>query len=530
MKVSTPLGLVAAHGPLTLALAVSPRTPKCADLKLPPQLDSSFEVLSVNSVEVYNYSQPYVLGSLGYPVSGLNVCNITVAITHTNDDDYNILRVWLPLDKWNGRFQVTGGGGLSTGYLDVGNAPAASQGYATANSEGGLTLNQTIDSQSGSWFLRSNGSVNNGLVENYSFRATHDAAVVGKALTEQFYGACPEFSYYTGCSQGGKQGFWAAAHNPDDFDGILAASPALVDGSAIPMLVWPTVVMEETAVPAQCVFNQYLAAIIEACDVLDGARDGLISDPENCHFDTTSLVGSVFNCSGEDVTITSAHAEVVSKILQSPKLPSGEQVWWMISPGTEFWGLANTTLQDGKFVPVPFTPGIAFLRYLIYHDPTYDVLNMTYADFDEAVALAGNYNETFLPYPFDYSAFRDRGGKLLSWHGLADQFIPHQGTLHFYDVIESNTRSANGSIDDFLRLFLAPGAGHCYLGGYGPAPVDPLSALVDWVEAGVAPDTLLAALTKLDSTTITRDLCPWPMMPIYHGQGDVSAESSFSCK
>lgn len=528
MRVGPTLHLLAARGVFAQSLNLSPRTIKCEGLNLTPHLDSSFEVLSVNSVAVYNYSQPLSLA--GPAVSELNVCNVTVAIRHAGDDDYNIIRVWLPLEDWNGRFQVTGGGGLATGYLDMGNAAPASLGYASASSEGGLSLNVTIDSQTGAWFLRSNGSLNSGLVENYSYRATHDAAVVGKAMAEQFYGCPPSFSYYTGCSQGGKQGFWAAQRYPDDFDGILAGSPALVDSWAIPSLVWPTVLMKEIVVPPQCVFNEYLAAIIKACDALDGVVDGLISEPENCQFAAGSLVGSVFNCSGETMTITSAHAEVVTKILQGPRLTSGEQVWWGIAPGTEFWGLANTTLSDGKLISVPFTPGIAFLRYFIHHDPTYDVLNMTYGDFDEAVALAGNYNETFLPYPSDYSAFRDRGGKLLSWHGLADQFIPPQGSIHFHSVVERNTHSEDESIDDFLRLFMAPGAGHCYIGGYGPAPVDPLASLVDWVERGVAPDTLAAAFAKTDGTIIARALCPWPKMPRYDGHGDIMQAGSFSCQ
>lgn len=471
MRVSTTLYLSATYAALTRSLAFSPwstgETPSCADLSL-PQVDPSFQVLSISGVEVYNYSQP--LSTLGPAVSGLDFCNLTLIITHPGVGDYNIVRVWLPLQGWNGRFQTTGGGGLATGFLDPALAPPIALGYAAGSSDGGLSLNQTIDEQTGAWMLHSNGSVNYGLLDNYSFRATHDVAVIGKALVKKFYGSAPTFSYYTGCSQGGKQGYFAALHNPDDFDGIMANSPAMVDAWATPMFIWPAVVMEETAAPPQCVFSTYLAAMIETCDPLDGVRDGLISDPENCHFDTESLVGSVVNCSGSSVTITSAYAEVVAKTIEGPKDEYGRQLWWGLVPGTEFWGIANTTLVDGEVVPVPFSAGAGFTKYLAFQDPSYDVLNMTYADFQEAVVLAGKYNGSIIPYPFDYSAFRDRGGKLLTWHGMADQYIPHPGSIHFHGIIENNTRTDNGSVDDFLRLFWHRAQDTAFMAVMGPCP------------------------------------------------------------
>jgi feruloyl esterase len=463
-------------------------------------------------------------------IPGLNFCNVTVTITHPDANDYEIVRIWLPLQDWNGRFQATGGGGLATGFLDASLSPAVALGYAAASSEGGLTLNQTINPQSGAWFLNSNGTLNSGLLTNYLYRSTHDITVIGKALAERFYGISPSFSYYTGCSQGGRQGYFAALIYPDDFDGIMANSPVLIEPWALPMFIWPPVVMENIVVPPQCVFDKYLVDIIQTCDIVDGAKDGLVSRPDHCQFDAESLVGLTFNCSGQNVTITPAHAEVVSKILQGPRETSGFQVWWGLPPGALFSGLANTTLFDGKLIPVPFSAGLGLIKYLVFQDPTYDIQQMTYTDFDEAVALSGTYNESLLPEPFDLSAFRDSGGKLLTWHGMADQFVPYPGSTNFYNVIERDTRTDNGTIDDFFRLFLAPGAAHCLIGGYGPVPTDPLSALVDWVENGIVPDVLPAAWAGQNETAISRNLCPWPRMPTYNGYGNVMVASSFYCQ
>ena len=505
----------------------SPRKPVCGALSLDPFPD--FEVLSVSGVEVYNYSVFFSPTSTAAIVP-LNFCNVTVILTHPGNNDYEIVRIWLPLDHWKGRFQATGGFGLAAGYLDPALGPPVALGFAAGSTDGGLTLNQTIDPQTGKWILNADNSVNWGLMENFAHRSIHDMTVIGKALATCFYGAAPNFSYYTGCSTGGRQGYFAAQLYANDFDGIMANAPELNSVENAAGLFWAPVVMENIAVPLQCIFTTYTLAIIKACDPLDGVVDGLISSIQACDFDTESLVGSSIPCSdtGGNVTITRAHAEVVSKVLQGARTPSGQFLWYGVAPGASFQGVANTSMVDGVTVPVPFVSVKAFLPYAIFQDPDYDTTQMTFADIEKAFGLSKKKFTQLLgnEHP-NLTAFRNRGGKLLTWHGMADQLLNHLGTVLYRTRLEDAMGGADG-VNDFYRLFLAPGAFHCQ-GGYGPVPTDPLTALVEWVENGVAPTSLSASGMDMTWHSVTRDLCPYPKMPVYDGVGDVKAVSSFSC-
>ena len=502
-------------------------TQACTTLTL-PQLERSFKILSVLGVEVHNYSVPAEPALFSPAVNDINFCNVTVTITHLGDGDYEIVRVWLPLTTWNGRFQTVGGGGLAAGTLDLSLPAPVGEGYAAASSEGGLTLNGTIDANTGVWVLKKDNSLNMGLLENFSHRSTHDATVVGKALTNAFYGTAPTFSYYTGCSTGGRQGYFAARYNPDDFDGILATSPAVNFVPVAKNLFWAPVVMANIVVPPQCVFDAYVAAITTVCDPLDGAIDGIVSNPENCIFDTHSLVGTAVNCTTENVTITADHAKVVFSIMQGPGTTAGQSIWWGIQPGAPFWGVANTTIVNGTQVPVPFSAAQAVIAYFDFQNLTYDTANMTYADFDEATTLSlTKYTPLFGNADPDLSAFQARGGKLLTWHGMSDEYIPHRGSVLYRERLENDMGGAK-NVEKFHRLFLAPAVQHCG-GGYGPLPIDPLGALVNWVEKGVAPDILPATNLNAMGKNITRNLCPWPQVAKYDGTGIVTVMSSFTC-
>ena len=522
------LSLLIVQAVLSLDMQSHPWRPACSALSLPPFPD--FEVLSISGFEVHNFSAPSSTKSTATTVP-LDFCNVTVALTHPGDNDYEIVRIWLPLDLWNSRFQATGGGGLAAGYLDTALIPPIALGFAAGSTDGGLTLNQTIDPQSGKWISNADNSVNWGLMKNFAHRSIHDMTVIGKALTTCFYGAAPNFSYYAGCSTGGRQGYFAAQLYPDDFDGIMADSPELNSVENGPGLFWPPVVMEEIAVPPQCVFTTYTMAIIRACDPLDGVVDGLISSMQACDFDTESLVGSSITCpyTSGNVTITPAHAEVVSKILQGPRTSSGRFLWYGVAPGASFQGVANTSTSNGVTIPVPFLPVEAFLRYAIFQDPNYDTAHMTFADIEEAFGLSRRkYTQLLGNEHPDLTAFCNRGGKLLTWHGMADQLINHLGTVLYRTRLGGAMGSAN-KVNDFYRLFLAPGAFHCQ-GGYGPVPTNPLTALMEWVEHGIAPASLPAAGVDITGQIVTRDLCPYPQMPVYDGVGNVRVASSFSCQ
>ncbi|KAJ4191868.1 hypothetical protein NW767_010775 [Fusarium falciforme] len=423
---------------------------------------------------------------------------------------------------------ATGGSGISAGD-EINLVIPAAQGYAAGFTDAGLTLNNTVDSQTTQWFLKNDSTVNGVLLENFAHRSVHDLAVIGKAAVKAFYGKQPAYSYYSGCSQGGRQGYFAAEKYPEDFDGILANAPAINAPQLSPAEFWSSVLMANIVVPPQCVFRAYQDAIVEACDALDGARDGLISAPEKCHYDTSKLVSKKIECTETDSTvfITKEHAELVAKILEGPVDANGKTLWYGTPPGADFDGLANTTTVNGTTVPVPFVTAEAWFKYAIAQDPSLDTSKLSLSDFfhlfkqsvDRLTDSLGSDNP-------DLMGFKNAGGKLLSWHGMADPLIMHGGTVLYWNKLRQKA-SSQGELDSFYRLFLAPGAGHCF-GGVGPNPTEPLSALVDWVERGISPETLFAE-TTMSGKSVSRNLCPYPGTLRYNGKGDVNSAKSFTC-
>ncbi|KAH7254520.1 Tannase/feruloyl esterase [Fusarium solani] len=488
-----------------LAASVNASLKSCSNLKLEAFPD--FKILHVETSERQNYTSP------GSQLT-VDICNLSLSLQHHGADDVVRVGIWFPLQDWNGRFMATGGSGISAGD-EINLVIPAAQGYAAGFTDAGLTLKNTIDSQTTKWFLRADGTVNEVLLENFAHRSMHDLAVIGKAAVKEFYGKQPAYSYYSGCSQGGRQGYCAAEKHPKDFDGILANAPAINAPQLSPAEFWPSVLMTNIVVPPQCVFRAYQDAIVEACDALDGARDGLISAPERCHYDTSRLVSKKIECTetGSTVIITKKHAELT--------------LWYGTPPGANFDGLANTTTVNDSTVPVPFVTAEAWFKYAIAQDPSLDTSKLSLSDFfhlfkqsvDQLTDSLGSENP-------DLTGFKNAGGKLLSWHGMADPLIMHGGTVLYWNKLRQKA-SSQGELDSFYRLFLAPGAGHCF-GGVGPNPTEPLSALVDWVERGISPETLFTE-TTMSGKSVSRNLCPYPSTLRYDGKGDVNSAKSFTC-
>ncbi|KAH8427094.1 uncharacterized protein LDX57_004811 [Aspergillus melleus] len=492
---------------------------KCSSLSLPKS--DNVQTLRTHGDMVMNHT-------FTASTPPVNFCNFSIALTHPGDSDIVNVEIWLPLDTWNGRFLATGGGGYVAGY-EFNLIQPIQMGYATSLTDAGLSKNGKIDPSSGAWAISEPGKTNWPLVTNFAHRSIHDMTVLAKAAIREFYGIDPIYSYYSGCSTGGRMGYSSAERYPDDFDGILASSPALHSANVSVGMEWPTAVMHDSVAVPQCVFEAYQKAYIAACDVLDGAVDGLISDPQKCHFDTGDLVGDTVNCSDRTFTITAAHADAVSKITQGLRSADGKISWFGIAPGASFSGLAvtNTTNNTTSVIPAPL--GVPWMRYFVSKDPSYTLENFTIADFkrmylqsvDEFTTVLGSENPNL-------TEFRRSDHKLLSWHGLADRFINYQGTTWYRDTVQKNMGLENEQVDDFYRLFLAPGADHCE-GGYGPVPVEPFKVLVDWVENGNAPDTLFARMVDDTNTTVTRDLCRYPGQLVYLG-GAVMDAHSFACE
>lgn len=510
-------------------------------------------MLSMTSTVVHDFTYPAVPLFNPNPVTGLDFCNVTVGLTHPSANDIVYVTVWLPLTDWNGRYQATGGGGLAAGIGDPMLVSQVAAGYAASSTDGGLTLNNTSNPQHGHWALKPDGSPNEELQLNLAWRSIHDMAVISKDVIQQFYGTGPSYSYWHGCSQGGRQGYAAAAKYPHDFDGILAIAPAIDIAQFAVADIWAPVVMQNAdSVPPFCLFEAYQDAIIAHCDPLDGVVDGLISDPElieNCPFEPDTMVGKEITCAEDcidfdpitlvstripcrknsTITITVTHADIVRSILRGPTDATGKSLWHGLAPGASFFATANTVLSDdGTRRPQPFLAANSWVKFLALRNATYDMSTMTYAEFVQAfeasvarlTALWGNQQ-------LDFTGFQESGGKLLTWFGLGDEYIPPPGIMRFRDQVEKR-HGGSAAVDEFYRLFLAPGAGHCF-GGRGPVPVDALKTLVSWVEHNNAPDVLHAATQRPDGSLMTRNLCRYPKRLTYR-EGDPNHADSFSCE
>ncbi|KAI1324486.1 feruloyl esterase B [Xylariaceae sp. FL0255] len=473
----------------------------CASLDVTPPPGSS--VLNITGTERYGAT------AVGAPEGGVDICDVKIYLTHGNAGDEVLIEIWLPLNGWNGRFQATGGGGFIPGWFE-GFAPVdglsgfglgVAEGYATACTDAGVSL----EGDPSSWFDSAQ------LVDNFVYLAYHETAIVGKQVTAQFYGEQPQYSYFVGCSQGGRHGYSEAQRYPEGYDGIMAAAPAVSLDRAAVALGWPYVVTNQVPGSASaCILRTITNASIAACDLLDGAADGLISDPRLCHFDALSQVGAKANCEDGPITITQEFAEMWNNIRKGITTPNGTKLWYDLQPGTDFSALPG------------FEPAKDWIRDFLQGDPSFDVGSMKPSDMaryiDESMAKRHVPWATDNP---DLSAFKKSGGKLLTWHGWADEYIFPGGTLDYWQrVVEM---SSEAETDEFYRIFIAPGAGH-YLGGIGPQIMSPLAVLVDWVENGNAPETLPAA-----GNGQTRNVCKHPKRLHYKGDGDTSDASSWEC-
>ena len=445
-------------------------------------------------------------------------CRVTAVTTHPPAGDRIRIFIGLPLNGWNGRFEGVGGGGFSGGSPNGVVAPAG-QGYAAGSTDTGH------EGASASFALDSTGHLNWQLIRDNAYLGIHEMTVTGKALVEAFYGVPARHSYFNGCSTGGRQGLSEAQRYPADYDGILSGAPAINWTRLHVEQMWGTVVMlaARDAVP-RCKFAAAQAAAVAACDAADGVTDGVIENPRACTFDPKQLVGTT--AAGCE-PFTQADADVIRRIWQGPRRQDGSFLWYGLQRGADFSGLSST--GGTPLIPRPNPITMEWWRYFLNQNPQWDYSGLTPASYeqywDQSVEEFSAVLATDNP---DLAAFRDRGGKIVLWHGWSDQLIYPEGTIDYYQRVEKQM-GGPGNTAKFARLFLAPGVGHC-AGGPGPQPNGQFEAVVRWVEEGEAPETLNAVRRDPSGKTIrTRPLCQFPMAARFKGAGSTDDAASFVC-
>ncbi|GAA4528965.1 tannase/feruloyl esterase family alpha/beta hydrolase [Amycolatopsis samaneae] len=447
-------------------------------------------------------------------------CEVTVTLAHPGARDHVKVAVALPETGWTGRLQAVGGSAYAAGDFGAPLVQAVKDGYAGVTTDAGVSSNP-LDT---GWALTGDGRVDKALLTNFATRSVHEAAVLGKDVTRRFYHRPVTYSYWNGCSTGGRQGYAEAQDHPADFDGVLANAPAVDWTRFAVATLWPKVVMNnDHHFVANCVLDAFAKAAVKACDANDGVTNGVIDRPDECGYDPRTLVGSRIPCEGKEITVTAADAEVMRKIWAGPTDEHSRKLWAGLPKGADPAWLAGTRAEpDGTLSAPGFPVAEKWVQSFLAKRPDFDTATITYPRFTDLFRQSvREYDRVIGTADPDLSAFRRAGGKLLTYVGTADQLIPPGGTLGYRDRVERRM----GGVDDFYRLFLAPGVEHCG-GGAGPQPRDALGALVKWVEHGHAPATL-AAVTADGSAS--RDLCPYPRVSRYLGHGDPAAASSYRC-
>ena len=446
------------------------------------------------------------------------VCRVTAVTTHPPLGDK--VRIWvaIPTSGWNGRFMGNGGGGFAGGNAFGVNQPVA-LGFAAGATDAGH------EGASGSFALDSSGRLDWQSIRNFAHVGIHEMTVTGKALTEAMYGVAPRFSYFNGCSTGGRQGLMEAQRYPQDYNGILSGAPAINWNRFLIQPLWGPVVMNASNNPvAACKLAAATAAAIAACDNIDGVKDGVIDDPKRCSYDPKALVGT---SAGECGAFTDADANVIRRLWEGPRRQDGGFLWYGLPRGSDLNAL--WTSRGAPLRPQPFGISMDWFRFFLTQDPKFDGNTVTPASYerfwDQSVEQYGIVIGTDDP---DLAAFRDRGGKAIVWHGWADQLISAEGTVDYYTRVQQQMGGAKKT-SEFLRLFMAPGVGHC-AGGVGPAPTGQLEALVAWVEDGKAPETLTASRRdQSGAVTRSRPLCAYPLVAKYKGSGSTDEARNFTC-
>ena len=363
---------------------------------------------------------------------------------------------------------------------------------------------------------------------DYAYRAVHVTALTAKTLARAFYGAAPAFSYFDGCSTGGRQGLISAQRFPDDFDGIVVGAPVLDFTGTMMHYTQVHQALTKTALDDAKV--RVLAdASYRKCDAVDGVSDGIIADPRACGFDPDRDIPRCATGAQAGACLTDPEIAAVKAVFSDlsvtgqrrfPGFPVGPEGFAPAPGGTRSgwdpWIIrAGAPTISFSFMESFFTHMATPGRELDWRtfDPQRDAPKL------DAIAALLDATDTNL------SAFRARKGRILMWYGWAD---PALNPLMGLEYSERVTKTMGAGTPDFFRLFMLPGVFHCS-GGTGPDRVDTITPLVDWVERGIAPDTLIASQRSGGTVTRTRPLCPHPQVARYSGQGSADAAESFTC-
>jgi Tannase and feruloyl esterase len=484
-----------------------------------------------------------------------NVKYCKVTLVYSTRPEQNItIAVGLPLNSadggiggergaWNARTQGLGGGGCA-GNLNV--DAAVNGGYVGSGTEGGHSGGDCTPG------VNAGGTYNLEFIEDFFRVGIKQQILWSKKIAHSYYGERPAFNYWNGCSTGGRQGYLLAQELGDELDGVLANSPAMFWTRFQTAQMWGQIAMHDLAgeLPPSSIPTAKLQAVqqsaIAACDAQDGVVDGIIDDPRVCRFDARANVCGQPGAPAMPLCLTSAEAIAVNKIWDGPRNKHGDQIWFGLDRGSDF------PILDGVS---PFTLGVTQFEWDL-KDTSYALpstkwqmvtLNGPGLSYPQ-VAEQGSRNIADVTDTFgNLDQFRAHGGKMMTFVGSNDQFIYPRGVLNYYRQMAARYREGHHAsrfegVQDFYRLYRAPGVGHCGipagvlgpgtgLGDIGPWPQNgaDFAALVAWVEHGVEPNQVIGNSAGPAASPLSRPLCPYPQTAKYTGKGDIHQAANWVC-
>jgi feruloyl esterase len=431
-------------------------------------------------------------------------CRVAATLKPTADSEINT-EIWLPMSSWNRKLQSVGNGAWAGTIPYAAMAAAVTGGYATAGTDTGHTGNTAS-------FVPGHPE----RLVDYGYRAVHEMTVAAKAIIRAFYGDGPRYSYWNGCSTGGRQGLMEAQRYPADYNGIIAGAPV---NARVHQLIWELWVAQavhgdEASYIPPAKYRSLNDAVLAKCDASDGAKDGLLTSPGRCSFDPAALQckeGDTVSC------LTAAQVQAAKTIYKPARNPrTGKEIFPALQPGSELgWnGLAG---------PEPVREAVEFFQFVVFNDPKWDFRTLNFdADVASAEKAASPIIDATDP---NLRPFFERGGKVLLYHGWNDQLVAPMNSVNYYEAVVAATKNPTDSI----RLFMMPGMTHC-AGGVGPNTFDRMGVIEGWVEKGEAPKRIIAEHVTNGVVDRRRPLCPHPQVATYTGTGSLDDAANFTCK
>lgn len=480
--------------------------------------------------------------------------------------------------EWNHRFFYQGGGGTD-GNLGAANGPQLQQGYAVVSTDSGHDNSRNTSAVAGSFEFGFDPQARS----DYGYNGPAEVTEKAKRLVKEFYGAAPEYSYFAGCSEGGREGLMFSQRYPGFFDGIVAGNPGMDLPKAAVAEAWDSQAFARAARSKTPFGNPDLAssftdaelaavgnAILQACDAQDGLVDGMVFNPQACRFDPAELGP------GASGVLSDAQVKALRQVFDGARNSRGERLYagWFWDPGIAAFGWRQWKI--GPLVPGFPVPGNSALNVtlgggalpFIFTTPPNSKTGGTDVapgtTITNANPLGGpnttNFGDAFVPWVLsfnmdtdapkifarvkpdresamefmgtsdtDYRKFRKNNGKLIVYTGQADPVFSSRFHLSWYRRLVANNDGLRET-QKFARVFVVPGMNHCG-GGPSTSQFDAFAAIVDWVENGNAPAEIIGtAPTGTPWPGRTRPLCAYPKQARYVGRGSIEDAANFRCE